>query len=177
MKHYSEAELLETYYMQPGQSAPTMLHLAACDDCSARFNRLEAKMRAAAAASCPTEKPETFWSRQRLSIMHRIAAEPRRAVSIIPALRIAAAVILAFVLGGAVVYKHMAPSVAKPVPQKPPVVAITETIQPAQQQQQQLQMQGRIDPWESEQLRDFHAMVEWESWVPEAHQLEGDDTL
>ena len=60
IKHYSEAELLETYYMQPAESAPVMLHLASCGDCIARYNRLEAKLRAAAA--CPT-KPVTFWAR------------------------------------------------------------------------------------------------------------------
>ena len=49
IKHYSEAELLETYYMMPEQSAPVMQHLAQCDECIARYNRLEQKLRAAAA--------------------------------------------------------------------------------------------------------------------------------
>ena len=39
IKHYSEAELLETYYMRPDQSAPVMQHLRTCDDCIARYNR------------------------------------------------------------------------------------------------------------------------------------------
>ena len=51
-KHYSEADLLETYYMQPGQSLPVMMHLAECNDCAARYERLEHKLREA--ASCHT---------------------------------------------------------------------------------------------------------------------------
>ena len=38
-KHYSEAELLETYYMKPDQFAPVMMHLRTCEPCIARYNR------------------------------------------------------------------------------------------------------------------------------------------
>ena len=44
-KHFSEAELLETYYTQPGESMPVMMHLASCSDCAARYERLERKLR------------------------------------------------------------------------------------------------------------------------------------
>ena len=61
-KHYSEADLLETYYMLPDQSAPVMQHLRRCDDCIARYNRLEQKLRAAFASwpkgpQAPTAAP------------------------------------------------------------------------------------------------------------------------
>lgn len=43
VKHLSEAELLETWYMAPGASLPSMLHVADCAECSARYERLEGK--------------------------------------------------------------------------------------------------------------------------------------
>src|SRR6266487_4432284 len=49
--HFSEADLLETYYLQPGESMPVMMHLAVCDECAAKYERLERKLREAAA--CP----------------------------------------------------------------------------------------------------------------------------
>lgn len=172
MKHYSEADLLETYYMQPGESMPVMMHLADCGDCAARYEKLETKIRAA--AGCPAEKPETFWSRQRISIMRRLTERPRRITNLLPVIRVAAAALLAFVLGGAVVYRHMTLRAEPAATPKAPVVA-TETI--THTQPQHLEPQGQMDPWESEELREFHAVVEWESWVPEAHPVTGDDAL
>jgi len=99
-KHYSEADLLETYYMQPGQSMPVMMHLAECAECKAKYERLERKLREAAV--CDTEKPVTFWTRQRLSIMRRVDAQRTDGERFTRNLRVAAAAILAFFLGGAV---------------------------------------------------------------------------
>ncbi|HWS72760.1 MAG TPA: hypothetical protein VN605_11625, partial [Thermoanaerobaculia bacterium] len=123
MKHFSEAELLETYYMQPGESMPVMLHLAACPDCAARYERLERKLREA--ASCETTKHDTFWTRQRLSIQRRIADRQSRLSSIGRITRVAAAAALAFVLGSAVMYKAVSPALEAPVapPQAPARVA------------------------------------------------------
>src|SRR5438309_11441989 len=70
--HYTEADLLETYYLQPGESMPVMMHLAQCSECSARYEKLERKLREV--ASCDVERPETFWSRQRHLIMRGIDA-------------------------------------------------------------------------------------------------------
>ena len=70
--HYSEADLLETYYMQPGASMPVMMHLADCSDCAARYERLEKKVRGLSACA-HDDKPETFWARQRLMISSRCA--------------------------------------------------------------------------------------------------------
>ena len=73
--HFSEADLLETYYTQPGQSMPVMMHLADCPECAARYERLERKVRGLAACAHDQtieEKPETFWARQRLSVMRKI---------------------------------------------------------------------------------------------------------
>src|SRR5664279_1713423 len=108
MKHYSEADLLETYYTQPGESMPVMMHLASCRDCAARYERLEQKLRQA--ASCNTDKPATFWTRQRLQIMRRVDTQHAHAATAARTLRVAAAAILAFFLGGAVVYETIQPA-------------------------------------------------------------------
>jgi predicted anti-sigma-YlaC factor YlaD len=155
MKHFSEAELLETYYTQPGESMPVMMHLADCSECAARYERLERKLREAAA--CNTEKPATFWTRQRLQIMRSIDKQQSHAASASRMLRVAAAAILSFFLGGAVVYESV-----KPVHQPAPIVktapvAVQTAPAPA----------DIHDAWQSEELQDFHNVVEWEAWVPE----------
>jgi hypothetical protein len=151
--HFSEAELLETYYLQPGESMPVMMHLAVCDECGAKYERLERKLREAAA--CPT-KPETFWSRQRLSIMRRIAARPAKVARIGAAARIAAAATLAFVLGGAVVYHQTKPITATAQPVQATAASKAPNVD---------DMHAPINPWESDELKEFHGVVQWESWV------------
>jgi hypothetical protein len=163
--HFSEADLLETYYMQPGESMPVMMHLAGCTDCSARYERLERKLREAAV--CHTEKPETFWSRQRLSIMRRIAAQPAHVARIASMARVAAAALLAFVLGGAVVYHEVKPVSTKDVAPTT-TVAKTPTVD---------DMHAPINPWQSEELQQFHEVVQWESWVGDTSNSGGDDSL
>jgi predicted anti-sigma-YlaC factor YlaD len=155
--HYSEADLLETYYMQPGASMPVMMHLADCSDCAARYERLEAKLRGMAACH-DEEQPATFWSRQRLSIMRRVAVNQRP----LRTWHIAAAVVLAFLLGSFVTRETIRPT--KPVTttqqqatttaaaSTPDVVVIEDETLPA-------------DPWESDELKEFESMVAWESWV------------
>jgi predicted anti-sigma-YlaC factor YlaD len=155
MKHFSEADLLETYYTQPGESMPVMMHLADCSECAARYERLERKLREAAA--CITEKPATFWTRQRLQIMRRVDAQNSHAISARRTLRVAAAAILSFFLGGAVVYETV-----KPVHQAAPMVKVTPV---AAQPAPALSAADIHDAWQSEELQDFHNVVEWESWV------------
>ena len=152
-KHFSEAELLETYYMQPGESMPVMMHLAACSECAERYKRLERKLREAAA--CPT-KPVTFWAFQRGSIMRRVEAKRREAASGPRTWRVAAAATLAFFLGGAIVYETV----------RPEVKTVVETATAAQAPA--VGVPGlATDPWQSDELQDFHAVVQWESWVSE----------
>jgi anti-sigma factor RsiW len=158
--HYSEADLLETYYMQPGASMPVMMHLADCQECAARYDRLERKLRQAAACSSH-DKPETFWARQRLQILRRVEERKTRYASAMRTTRVAAAAALAFFLGGAIVYKSVEPAlqpevvvVATAAAQNPPVVP-----PPAA-----LDLTGAHDAWQSDELKDFHSVVEWESW-------------
>lgn len=159
--HFSEADLLETYYMQPGESMPVMMHLASCEICAARYNALERKLREA--ASCSThEKHDTFWTRQRMLIQRRIDDGRTRAGSRAQVLRVAAAAVLAFFLGGVFTYRTV-------VPER--VVATTTVVQqeqPAAAEEQQLVPH---DPWQSEELSDFHSVVQWETWVDEGKKL------
>lgn len=157
-QHYTEADLLETYYTQPGESMPVMMHLASCTECAARYDRLDRKLREAAA--CNVERPATFWSRQRLMIMKKVG-EQRGAVSVVRGARVAAAVTLAFVLGGAIVYTNLTPDV-RPSP------AIVTQSAPAAAGEDDLQVPR--DPWQSEELEDFHAVVQWEAWVAESKE-------
>jgi hypothetical protein len=157
MKHYSEADLLETYYTQPGESMPVMMHLADCRDCAARYERLEKKLREAAV--CSTEKPATFWTRQRLQIMRRVDAQNAQANTTARTLRVAAAAVLAFFLGGAVVYETVKPAQHQPVP----VVNVAPSTSPAPAPA----AVDLHDAWQSDELKDFHNVVEWEAWVPD----------
>jgi hypothetical protein len=159
MKHYSEADLLETYYTQPGESMPVMMHLASCPDCAARYERLEKKLRQA--ASCNTDKPATFWTRQRLQIMRRVDAQHAHASTAARTLRVAAAAILAFFLGGAVVYETIQPAIHEHetvVVRAAPSPAVAPSAAPGEAH----------DAWQSDELKDFHNVVEWEAWVPDS---------
>jgi len=158
MKHFSEAELLETYYTQPGESMPVMMHLSNCHECAVRYERLEQKLRQA--ASCNTDKPATFWSRQRLQIMRRVNAQQVHAATAARTLRVAAAAILAFFLGGALVYETV-----RPAPQPAPVVRVAPVTVAAPGPAANDNIH---DAWQSDELKDFHNVVEWEAWVPES---------
>jgi hypothetical protein len=144
-QHYSEADLLETYYTQPGESLPVMMHLADCAACAARYQRLETKIRGLAA--CDDHKPESFWAGQRGSILRRVGRQRS-----MPAFgRFAAAAVLALLVGGTLSW----PIREKKMPQ-PVVEAEAITVSD--------------DPWESEPLQEYQPLVEWESWVNEGGQ-------
>jgi predicted anti-sigma-YlaC factor YlaD len=147
-QHYTEADLLETYYTQPGESMPVMMHLAGCEECAARYERLSRKVRALAA--CEHDKPETFWARQRMLILRGIDARqhaPRKA-------SLAAAAALAIILGGLATWKYnVEPAQVPATPAPAPVAAAAEPATTAD------------DPWQSEELKDYQSMVAWESWV------------
>ncbi|HUP46018.1 MAG TPA: hypothetical protein VM779_10955 [Thermoanaerobaculia bacterium] len=150
-EHYSEADLLETHYTQPGESMPVMMHLAQCSECAAKYDRLERKLREAAV--CHPEKHEAFWAAQRATIMARIrdAGRTRRPLA---GFRLAAAVLLGVVFGTALVYRN---EQNRPAP--------TAAVQ-------QIQLDAvPVDLWETEELREFGGVVEWESWI------EGEESL
>lgn len=149
-EHYSEADLLETYYMQPGASLPVMMHLADCTDCAARYERLEKKVLGLAACA-HDEKPDTFWARQRFAVMRKIGAGHSSTFARVT--RVAAAALLVAGLGGWITSRQAEP---------PPVA--TATMQPIPEIT--VQVTTPADPWDSEELDEFHSLVAWESWEP-----------
>lgn len=150
--HYSEADLLDTYYMQPGASMPVMMHLADCADCAARYERLEKKVRGLAACA-HDDKPDTFWARQRFAVMRKIRAQRPSAVARVT--RVAAAAMLVAVLGGWLGSRPADAPEPLSVHHVHPVPEIT------------VQVTTPADPWESEELDEFHSLVAWESWEPQ----------
>ena len=158
MNHYSEADLLETYYTQPGESMPVMMHLAECSECASRYERLERKVRGLAA--CEHDKPETFWARQRFSILRRV--QERRAPAFA---RYAAAAAIVLVLGGVVTWRNeVSESQSLRDSGTPTITASVEVDDSAS------------DPWQSEELKDLQPVVAWESWV-EPETKNGDKSL
>ena len=151
--HYSEADLLETYYTEPGASMPVMMHLARCSDCAAKYERLDRKLREAAA--CHTEKPDTFWARQRFAILRKVEAAKTDRSSARFSIRVAAAAVLALFLGGVVTFRTL---------DGPADVPGTDTTITIAEQTRSLDSVP-ADPWQSEELREFESVVEWETWV------------
>ncbi|HYS53268.1 MAG TPA: hypothetical protein VER58_05835 [Thermoanaerobaculia bacterium] len=156
MKHFSEADLLETYYMQPTEASPIIEHVNGCNECQDRYRRLAQKLRDVAA--CPSEKPATFWTRQRLMIMRAVDNARENAQRSVRTARVAAAALLAFLLGGVVVYKSVEPTLKSPAM----VVVAQQTASPAAPADD---LQIPRDPWQSDELKDFGSVVQWESWV------------
>lgn len=175
-RHYSEADLLETYYVQPGQSMPVMMHLANCSDCAARYERLERKLREA--ASCHTNRPESFWARQRHTIMRSIGARRERRVIAVAPWRALAAALLTFILGGTIVYQKERPPEA--VAERPAIAAKTPPLKPATPTRVAPNDELLLhDPWQSDELKQFHDVVAWEKWTESKPQPDeaGDSSL
>ncbi|HEX7707914.1 MAG TPA: hypothetical protein VF701_15755 [Thermoanaerobaculia bacterium] len=97
-QHYSEADLLETWYTAPGESMPVMMHLADCADCAERWERVDRKIRSLAA--CPEERPEGFLARHRHSILHSIEQRQLRRVKASGPIALVALLALALLLAG-----------------------------------------------------------------------------
>jgi anti-sigma factor RsiW len=157
--HFSEADLLETYYLEPCTNTDVLAHLERCGECADRYARLEEKVRSAATERV-LDKPETFWARQKLSIIRR--AEQRKAhdLSFARTFRVAAAAVIAFFLGGVVVYEAVEPGPNAPVERRSSSAAATADSNGKSEDPQTLR-----DPWNSDELDDFHNVVKWESWV------------
>ena len=163
-QHFSEADLLETYYTRPGESMPVMMHLADCTDCAARYERLERKMQGLRA--CPHgEKPETFWARQRMSIMRKIDNRRERSASIARVTRIAAAAMIVLVLGALVTWDRV---------DEPTSLPVVETVQSTSLDDSSTRRldssSSSADPWQSDELQDYSSMVAWETWVEDGDQ-------
>ncbi|HVT01784.1 MAG TPA: hypothetical protein VHL58_00240 [Thermoanaerobaculia bacterium] len=160
MKHYSEVDLLEHYYL-PSSDTAVSEHVAGCPDCLGRFKRLQLKLQAGRKESCSSieRKPATFWKRQQIAIKRKIdAVQPQRRMDV-PRLSAAAALVV-LLAGGVWMQERSATSSVKTASVKPAVVrsvttsATSETLGETRSE----------DPWASDELKDFHSVVQWESW-------------
>jgi hypothetical protein len=169
-RHYSEADLLETYYTRPGQSMPVMMHLADCAECAAKYERLERKLRGIAA--CETERPETFWARQRISILRRVRQPRTDTVSFGRVGRVAAAAVLILVIGGVMTWRQNEPAATNDTAGTATVAVATVATASSESM---TDASSSSDPWQSDELQDFQSMVAWEGWVDDTRT--GDQSL
>ncbi len=156
--HYSEADLLEMHYLKPCMNTAMLEHVENCAECRTKMQRLEEKLRSVA---CETpDKPESFWAQQRASIARRTQQTPRWSGSIARTLRVAAAAVLAFFLGGVLVYRALEPRLTTTPDARTATASVTAAAQkPADE------LQLTRDPWQSDELNDFHSVVSWETWI------------
>jgi|GEM_PF-529091 len=161
MKHYSEVDLLEHYYLPSNDSAVSE-HVAVCAECLERFKRLQGKLQSGREETCASieQKPDTFWKRQQFGIRRKIdAAPPARRVDV-P--RVAAAAALVLALAGGVWVQERAATSSRltatdnhTMAPKPATASAGSDV---------LAETRSDDPWASDELKDFHGVVQWESW-------------
>jgi hypothetical protein len=158
--HFTEADLLETYYTKPGESLPVMMHLSDCVECAGRYERLEAKMQGL--RSCHrNDQPETFWARQRLAILRKVDHRRERGAAFARITRVAAAAMLVMVLGAALLWERRSDT---------PAGLAVQTVQTATLEEAETRKLEDSDPWKSEELDEYSSMVAWESWVENGDQ-------
>lgn len=166
MRHYTEVELLELYYV-PGAATKAYLHVAECSDCNTTYERLQAKLRGAAQVSCDrtTAKPATFWSRQRGSILATISDRRPRLVRL-PVWAAAAAAIVLTISGASwnLQLRDLGNLGAAIESRSHQLLAVNATLATPL-------LSDASDPWESNELSDLGSVVAWESWI-----LDGDES-
>ena len=171
-EHYTEVDLLETYYADAESAGVVGLHVSGCQRCTMTLARLKIKMMTPSPGSCSAgAKPEPFWERQRSSIMNRIGTRSRRTIPIHRFSRIAAAAALSFLLGGAVVYETALPSAPARTLAQSAGPAVTASN--AFENRAGDELAAIPDPWQSDELSDFHNVVSWQSWVADNDGKEG----
>jgi hypothetical protein len=155
---------------------PVMMHLASCPDCAERYERLENKLRKMSEPCSVDEKPATFWSRQRHGVLRSVEDRQRHAAQLRRFSRIAAAAVISFVLGGTIVYETVLPEQHDhaPRPQATTTTAPGTLLSANHEKSDELLTR---DPWQSDELSDFHKVVEWESWEPEGGAKPGKGAL
>jgi hypothetical protein len=179
VKHYTEADLLELYYLPPAEVIPIRVHLAECGPCALRYHGLQRKLQGAATIGCSgaDEKPQSFWDRQRFSVMRKIQNRPKTARRLRPGVAIAAAVAVPLLIISTLGVSRwltndsLTPTVA------PAVVAIESAPAGADVTAEILQdLRAVNDPWSSDELRPFREVVEWESWAADPEPDSGGES-
>lgn len=167
MRHYSEVDLLERYYIPSSEKDEVGYHLASCQPCAERFALLTGKLRDSACTSvAPIDrKPHTFWIRQRMAIERKIEQQSARGRTAGKTARMAAvAATLTVLFGGSLMYRAQmarwnAPLPAAVMTSPAPEAALTPPDVLAS-------ISNSDDVWESEELKPFGEAVQWESWMP-----------
>ena len=165
MRHYDELELLEAAYLPATEASAIESHVSSCAICAARRKTVEQTMDRSRRQldQVVDSKPESFWKRQQLAVSRAALAEAHERRHRAP--RLAAAAALLMVLSGVLAYQH------RPVPVA--VVATTTMTETTIATQTALVeptisiQEATTDPWESDQLKDYQGLVEWESWMQE----------
>jgi len=164
MRHYSEVDLLERYYIPSSEMDEVGKHLATCQPCAERYALLSGKLRDSACTSVQSldRKPDTFWIRQRMSVGRKIEQHSLRAPSAGKTARLAAiAAVFTVLFGGGLLYRDQ---IAR---WNPPETVVTSNA-PASDLAP-LDVLATIsapdDVWESEELKPFGEAVQWESWM------------
>jgi hypothetical protein len=152
-RHWDDASLLEAHYLELTGQGERASHLAACADCSARLATVVSLVREDAEFA---EPPDSFFTRQRMQVERRVAAGARSHGGT-RIFHVAIAAMLALVLGGLLFYRSTTRVVT------PATVTQTASSQVTAQNNEDLTVPR--DPWESDQLKDFSSVVEWESLV------------
>ena len=165
-RHLDDAALLEAWYLDDANS-DAAVHLSTCPRCQSHMADVVAVVREERGED--GERPESFWQRQRIAITRRVAAEEQPRPAYRRAVNVAAAAILAFVLGGLVMFRNATPDEPKPAP-----VTQSVTASAAATEQQALDLEVPRDPWESDELKSFGNVVEWESWVEKKAPAKGE---
>lgn len=169
MKHYTEADLLELHYVPSEETQEAQNHLRDCGECGNKFERLGQKLRSAAMSACPVleSKPESFWTRQRISILRRTQTSPQRQVGVLFRARTAVAAMIVFSVLSFAIYRitpGSPPAVATGIQpdsstlSQPVAAAVLESVETSD------------DPWSSRELVAFKDVVEWEAWVAESSE-------
>ena len=165
MRHFDELELLDAYYV-PTAAGEQLRHLDECVSCRGRFERLSEALRASSRRFDAelAAKPETFWTRQRRSIERAVGEAPRAQAAAARRFALAASFIVLLSGGIAVrsIVGHRATSQALKV-------AATGAVAPADAPLVEA-TDASSDPWASDELSDFHEVVQWESWSSDQKQ-------
>ncbi|MEO8217197.1 MAG: hypothetical protein ABI718_08945 [Acidobacteriota bacterium] len=177
MTHLTDSDLLEFHFIPDGEPR-TQKHLGSCAECASRMTQLSKRLRDGAETTIDkaTEKPESFWVRQRLVISRAVTSDeatPARSTGR-PVWRWTAAAALTLFLSAAVVYR----TIPAPAPSAPPnrVAAAQQTPGAAPAEDLFRDLREINDPWSSESLKPFQGAVQWESWTSDPDD-QGDSTL
>jgi len=171
-KHLNDAEIV-TLALLPDESPEARLHLADCAECTDQFDAamLELERQRGLHRDSVESRDATFWKRQELAIMRKVALQRKP-----PAVRssFAVAALLTFALGGFWFGRSSVQIDTAPATSSAATVALAAPA--PSDQSQTLDLTGSAvttDPWESESLEEFQAVVDWESWVDEDGKDQG----